>query len=146
MSAVISITTALRAIRDSRSTKHADRAVLIALILRCRPKEGYKCWPSYDTLADDCQLDPATVKRAAKHLIQAKLVLIRHRRNKSNMFYVNVPKLVVDAETMQAQLKVLRDAQKMVDGDDQDPFSSVSGETAPEDQDNDASWITGGAQ
>ena len=53
-------------IRDARSTKGASRELVMTLALRSDPTKKYVAWPSYARLAEDTQLDPVTLQRAAK--------------------------------------------------------------------------------
>lgn len=88
----------MRIIRDARSTKGAERHVLNALALRCRPDKGYTAFPSYQTLVADTSLDVATVKRAARKLEAAGVIKRFKRTNRSNIFWINVAALMESAD------------------------------------------------
>ena len=89
------------ALQASRSTKGAQRTLLMALILRCNPDKGYTCWPSYRRLADDTQLDEITLRRAAKQLEEKGLIRRKQRTMKSNIFVVNADVLLRHAAEAQ---------------------------------------------
>jgi|GEM_PF-3688827 len=93
----------LRLVRDARSTKKADRALLYALVLRCRPAEKFIAWPSYARLALDTLLDEVTLQRAAKRLEEAGLIKRVVRANRSNHFYINVALLQDQAAKAKAE-------------------------------------------
>ena len=92
----------MRIVRDARSTSGSQRLVLWALSLRCSPKRGYTAFPSYATLGKDTGLDPHTCKRAARALEEASLIQRIRRRNRANVFRLNVALLL---DQMDAQLK-----------------------------------------
>ena len=144
MSDVMPVFAVLRLIRDARSTKNADRALLMALGLRCRPAEGFECWPSYRQLAQDTQLDEVTLKRAAKRLEDAKLIKRAIRQNRSNTFYLNIPLLQEQA----VAVKAAEEAAKKADHhDDDSPFAQPVTVTANDDDDeDDDGFIRGGAR
>lgn len=100
MSETLSMFKLLRLVRDARSTKNSDRLLLNALAMRSDPKRNYACWPSYRQLGLDTMLDEVTLKRAAKRLEDAGLLRRRVRKNRSNLFFVNVTKLIEQAEAM----------------------------------------------
>lgn len=100
-----SLLSLLWAIRDARSTSGAQRQLLVALALRCDESKYYSCWPSYDLLAEDCQLEPITLKRAAQKLEDANLIKRQTRANRSNKWFINVPLIL-------QQAKANRDADK----------------------------------
>ncbi len=54
--------------------KGAQWEMLYALALRRNPNKKFICFPSYSQLAEDTQLDPATLKRAAKALEDKHLI------------------------------------------------------------------------
>lgn len=113
MTSTMPIFKVLRLIRDARSTKHADRALLNALALRCNPHKRFVCWPSYRQLALDTLLDGVTLQRAARRLEDAGLIKRTVRANRSNLFFLNIPKLVEQAE-----------AEKKAETQDTDPYQS----------------------
>jgi DNA-binding MarR family transcriptional regulator len=125
----------LRFIRDARSTKKADRALLMALGMRCQPAKKFISWPSYKQLALDTGLDEVTLKRAAKRLEDAKLIKRTVRPNRSNCFYLNVALLQQQA----AAVKAADDAARNVRGDES-PFGepildeAVTGATSADDE------------
>ena len=88
----------LRTIRDAHSTRDAQRDLLMALAMRCNPSKGYICWPSYAQLEEDTMLNQETLKRAAKKLEDTKLIRRRKRPNHSNIFFINAPLLIQQAE------------------------------------------------
>jgi hypothetical protein len=135
----------LRLIRDARSTKNADRALLMALGLRCKPAEGFKCWPSYRQLALDTQLDEVTLKRAAKRLEDTKLIKRVIRQNRSNSFFLNIPLLQEQAQAVEAAEE---DAKKAA-YDDESPFdqpTNVSAGDADDDGGDNNGWARGHAR
>lgn len=117
----------LRLVRDARSTKKADRELLVALALRCDPTKHFIAWPSYAPLALDTLLDQATLKRAAKRLEDAGLIKRVVRTNRSNHFFINVPLLQEQA----AQVKA-GDASKIQTGEgiEASPFEAPALEDA----------------
>ena len=80
----------MRLVRDSGTTRGAGRGLLMALVLRCNVKKGWFCFPTYKTLAEDTLYDEATLKRAAKALVEQGLIRIQVRRNRSNVFHINL--------------------------------------------------------
>lgn len=80
-------------VRDSRTTKGAQRSLLMALALRANPKKGYSCWPSYRRLADDTQYDEVTLRRAAKTLEDLGLIRRKQRSMRSNLFILNTERM-----------------------------------------------------
>ncbi len=142
MSDKVSVFELMRIIRDARSTRGAQRAVLNAIALRCKPEEDFKCWPSYARLAVDCQLDRKTVTRAAKALVKAKIIAIRERSQKSNLFFINYPLLVKQADAIKAQTQ-------SIDYFVVSPFASVDEADAAHDihqPSSASSWLTGGVR
>jgi hypothetical protein len=122
----------LRLIRDSRSTKNADRELLHALALRSDPKKSFISWPSYRQLALDTQLDEVTLRRAAKRLESARLIRRVVRANRSNCFLLNVPLLQEQA----AEAKAAEDAAK-----EQEDVESPFGDPILNDHaDSDGQW------
>lgn len=136
---IFSIVQVLWAIRDSKSTKGAARQLLVALALRCSPKQNYCCWPSYRQLAEDCQLDPATLKRAAASLENAGLVKRIVRKNRSNRFFIIVSKLQEQAKAQ----KEAKEAAKQEATDEEFPLG-VDHDDPEDEQDNSSEWMTGG--
>jgi DNA-binding MarR family transcriptional regulator len=118
MSEVMPVFRVLRYIRDARSTQKAERALLLALGMRCQPAKKFIAWPSYRQLALDTCLDEVTLKRAAKKLEDANLIKRTIRPNRSNCFYINVPLLQQQA----AAVKAAEDAAKGTSGDEGSPF------------------------
>ncbi len=96
-------------LRDSRTTKGAQRTLLMALVLRCNPNKGYICWPSYRLLADDTQLDAITLRRAAKALEDKGLIRRKQRATRSNIFIVNAELL----EQHSAEARLAREKEKL---------------------------------
>jgi DNA-binding transcriptional regulator YhcF (GntR family) len=99
----------LWAIRDSRCTRNANRQLLDALGMRCNPAKGYTCWPSYELLAKDTGCNVATLKKAAAALEKMGLIRRRQRRNKSNIFVLNIDKILQLAETKRAEDRAKQD-------------------------------------
>lgn len=95
----------MRTIRDSGSTRNADRETLYAIALRCRPAENFVAWPSYRQLAQDTCLNEMTLKKAARRLEEAKLIKRVVRPNRSNRFFINVPLLQQQASERLASFK-----------------------------------------
>lgn len=93
----------MRAIRDAQSTRGAERELLYALALRCDPAKGYSCFPSYQTLANDTQMNVATLKRAAKSLEAMRMISRQERRNRSNIFYLNPAIFLEEASAKRAE-------------------------------------------
>src|SRR5580698_5020947 len=110
----------LRLIRDARSTRNADRELLFALGLRADPKKKFSCFPSYRQLALDTQLDEVTLKRAARRLEQAELIKRSIRANRSNLFFLNVPKL------QEQKAKAEKEGAKAAAFDEVSPFGEPS--------------------
>jgi DNA-binding MarR family transcriptional regulator len=79
-----------RDLQGPTAPKGAARPLLQAIILRANQQKRYSCFPSYETLAADCNMDAKTLKRAAKVLEDAGLIRRHVRRNRSNLFVVNV--------------------------------------------------------
>jgi DNA-binding MarR family transcriptional regulator len=98
-------------IRDACATKGAQREMMYALALRCNPNKKFICFPSYSQLAEDTQLDPATLKRAAKALEDKHLIKRVVRKNRSNVFYLNIPLLQEQvAQVKAAKLATLEES------------------------------------
>jgi Helix-turn-helix domain len=95
----------LRFIRDARSTKGADRAVLNALALRANPNARYSCYPSLQTIADDTMLSVRQVQRALPKLRQANLITYKKRDYKSNYYWINVAELSSQAGKNQREVE-----------------------------------------
>jgi len=110
----------LRLVRDARNTKHAERHVLNALVLRANPEKAFSCFPSIDQLADDTQLDGKTVQRTLKVLSDSNLIRRIERPFSSNVFFLNVPLLAEQAA------KVLAAEKKKKTEMAQSPFGEVT--------------------
>ena len=71
------------------------RAVAVYTYLYDRANKNGECWPSVKTIAGDIKLSPATVRRAIKDLINAKLITTkqRYRSNgeKSSLLFKIIP-------------------------------------------------------
>ena len=98
-------------VRESQSTRGAQRTLLSALALRSNPKNSNCCWPSYKTLAWDTRLDVITLRRAAAALERAGLITRHQRQLRSNIFRLNIPVL----EKHAAEGRALRE--KRLDGE-----------------------------
>ena len=130
-------------IRDACSTKGAQRELLYALGLRCNPAKKFLCFPSYAQLAEDTQLDPATLKKAAKVLEDNRLIKRVIRKNRSNVFFINVPLLQEQAAIAKAsKLAALEEMDSPFD----DPQVPEDRDDNDEDVDVDDSWNVGGAR
>ena len=118
MSEVMPVFKLLRLVRDARSTRNADRALLFALAMRCQPAKKFLSWPSYRQLALDTQLDEVTLKRAAKRLEDAGLLKRVVRANRSNCFFLNV-------ELLQQQAAAIKEAEDAAKNNDdlESPFA-----------------------
>jgi DNA-binding MarR family transcriptional regulator len=144
MSNVMSVFAVLRLIRDARSTRNADRALLMALGLRCQPAKKFLCWPSYRQLALDTQLDEVTLKRAAKRLEDAGLIKRVVRQNRSNAFFLNISLLQDQAAAVKAADE---EAKKAAFEDEGSPFAQPMSFTDDEDNDdNHSGWLRGRAR
>jgi len=88
-------------VRDSRSTKGAQRQLLMAIAIRANAKVKYSCFPSYAQLADDAQMDQVTLRRAAAALEAKGLIKRRRRTNRSNLFFLQV--LVLEGHAAEAR-------------------------------------------
>jgi DNA-binding MarR family transcriptional regulator len=86
----VSLLKVLLLVRNARSTEKAERALLIAIALRCKPKDNWRCWPSYEMLAKDTLLSESALKMAAKKLEKVGLIRRVVRHNRSNVFIMNV--------------------------------------------------------
>jgi DNA-binding MarR family transcriptional regulator len=102
--------TVVLAVRDSRSTRGAQRELLMALCLRARREKKYCCFPSYALLSEDTNLHPITLKRAAAELEKMNLIKRFKRRNSSNVFRINVALLLDQA----AAAKAAKDEKKRI--------------------------------
>jgi hypothetical protein len=98
----------LRLVRDARNTKHSERHVLNALVLRANPDKAFSCFPSIDQLADDTQLDAKTVQRSVRILGAKKIITRVERLFTSNIFFINVPLLAEQAAVVIAEEKKRR--------------------------------------
>jgi DNA-binding transcriptional regulator YhcF (GntR family) len=99
----------LWSIRDSGIVRNSERQLLDALAMRCRPKEGYKCWPSYRQVARHTSCNVGTLKKAAAALEEKNLIRRTVRRNRSNYFYINIVMLVEQAAIQLAADKAATD-------------------------------------
>lgn len=126
--------------RDAKSTKGADRQVLNALIMRAKPEKKYSCYPAYELLAEDTNLNIKTVKRAAQDLEKAGLIRRRIRHNQSNLFFINVRRLqeqVAEREAEEAARKKASeeefdgfgDLMPITDSVDEDDYAGTGVET-----------------
>ena len=89
-------------IRQTTTTKGAERMLLLMLATRCRPTQDYVAWPSYQQLALDAQYDEVTLRRAARLLAEKKLIAIQTRGSRTNLFFLNVDLLQEQAAAEQA--------------------------------------------
>ena len=141
----MSVFQVMRLVRDARSTKGAQRQLLMALALRCNPKKKFICWPSYRVLAEDTLLDPMTLKRAAKKLEDGKLIKRSVRSNHSNVWWVNVALL----EEQAAEVKAAANGANEPSEDDC-PFQEPAGHDGHEPDSDEATggddWNRGGAR
>jgi hypothetical protein len=136
MTSTMPIFKVLRLIRDARSTKHADRALLNALALRCDPRKKFACWPSYRQLALDTLLDEVTLQRAARRLEDAGLIKRTIRANRSNLFFLNIPKLIEQADSVKKA--EARDADPC-----ESPFEQPTLDDTEDDNNGDDNWYEG---
>ena len=125
-------------VRDSRSTKGAQRQLLMAIAIRANAKAKYSRFPSYARLADDAQLDEVTLRRAAAALERKGLIQRRRRTNRSNLFLLQVPMLekhAAEAREARAQEKHARHL-AMIEAEGMDAFEvdDTSAEETPEDE------------
>ncbi|MCU1294142.1 MAG: Helix-turn-helix domain [Bryobacterales bacterium] len=134
--------------RDARSTKGAERGLLYALLMRCRPDQNYSCFPSYRRLGIDTGYDPATLKRAAKALQDKGLIFRRTRLNRSTIFFINMAVLADQAAANRAADKAEREG--ALDTNNVDlPFGAtleVERLEAVESEETCEEWISGGKQ
>lgn len=95
--------TLLLATRDTKLYAN-ERLVLTALLLRCNTREhGWRCFPSYATLARDTDLSERTVQRVMSVLTDSDLVRIERRANKTNWFHIEYAELLDWAEEVRKQ-------------------------------------------
>jgi DNA-binding MarR family transcriptional regulator len=131
----------MRIIRDSRAVRNAPRQLLDALGLRCRPREGFKAWPSYRQLGIDTGLDPMTLKRAAKKLEEAQLIKRVVRPNRSTLFFLNISllqKLAEESRKADDERKRAEEAKKLAAINIESPFPEpVIDNNCPSDDDGD---------
>lgn len=120
--------TLLRIIRDAHSTRDAQRELLMALAMRCNPSKGYICWPSYAQLAEDTMLNQETLKRAAKKLEETKLIRRRKRPNHSNIFFINAPLLIQQAEERKEEKETAKRAAAGAGEAEAGSFVEIEGE------------------
>jgi hypothetical protein len=119
MSDAMPIFRLMRLIRDARSTRNADRDLLYALALRCKPEKKFSCWPSYRQLSLDTMLDEITFRREAKRPEESGLIKHSIRPNRSNLFFINVPKLLDQVEEIEAKASLEVE-------EEQSPFGEVA--------------------
>jgi hypothetical protein len=96
------------AIRDSQSTRGAERELLYALCLRARADRKYSCWPGYAQLSADTGLHTTTLKRAAQELERKQLIRRVVRKNSSNIWFLNVPLIVDMANAKLAEIEAAK--------------------------------------
>jgi DNA-binding MarR family transcriptional regulator len=130
----MSLFSVLLAIRDARSTRGAQREFLIALGLRCKPEQRFVCWPSYEQLAKDTQLKIVTLKKAARGLEEAGYISRTIRPHRSNKFFINMGKIVAEAEANREAEAEARAARKIVQGEES-PFAAPVLNDTPETED-----------
>jgi DNA-binding MarR family transcriptional regulator len=114
----MSLASVLLHIRDARLTKGAKLLLLYTLALRCQPDKAYMCWPSYEQLALDTQLNIVTLKRAAQKLEEAGYISRVVRPNHSNKFFINMRKIQDEALTNRAADHEAREARKVIEADE----------------------------
>jgi hypothetical protein len=127
----MSLISVLLLIRDDRKTKGAQRELLYALALRCQPDKAFICWPSYQQLALDTQLNEVTLKRAAHALEEAGYIHRVIRPNHSNKFFLNMAKIQAEAMVNRAADQEARAARKAVEVEEA-PFPPPSPEKRDE--------------
>lgn len=68
---------------------------LVLIKLADNANDKGECWPSYQHIADHCEVDKRTVMRHIKSLSNAGYINITHRKgekgNSSNIFRLNIP-------------------------------------------------------
>jgi len=101
-----------RDLQGPTAPKGAARLLLQAIILRANQNSKYSCFPSYQTLAADCNMDAKTLKRAAKVLEDAGLIRRHVRRNRSNLFVVNVGLIQQEHIKREVERKAEREARE----------------------------------
>jgi hypothetical protein len=106
----MSLISVLWTIRDSRYVRNAERQLLDALAMRCNPKKGYRCWPSYAQLSLDTGCSIATLKKAAAGLEQKQIIKRYVRHNRANVYAINIAKLVELADVQRAADRAKREA------------------------------------
>jgi DNA-binding transcriptional regulator YhcF (GntR family) len=131
----MNLTAVLWLIRDSRSTRNAERNLLYALALRVNPSKGYHCWPSYEQLALDTCCNEATLKKAAASLEKKGLIKRKLRHNRANKFTINIEKL-----KEQAKLHLASDLAKKqaLDGEDSEEYESTDSAAHDDDGEDDS--------
>jgi DNA-binding MarR family transcriptional regulator len=134
----------LRIVRDAQSTRGAQRALLFALAMRCQPAKKFISWPSYRQLAEDTMLDEVTLKRAAKKLEDSKLIRRQVRRNRSNIFFLNVALLQEQARDVKAAKEKVRVAD--IEEIDFFPQPAVGPDESVDEYEPDNTWNQGGVQ
>lgn len=109
-------------VRDATEVGGAQFLLLIAIAWRANPRENYSCFPSYQRLAEDTHCTQQALRAAARKLEEAKLIWREKRRNRSNVFYLNVALLL----ELQAGKKTSNGtAKNEPDGKRSDPFNSA---------------------
>lgn len=67
---------------------------LVLIKLADNANDVGECWPSYQHIADQCEIDRSTVRRHIKALEEAGFLRIEHREgpkgNSSNLYYLNL--------------------------------------------------------
>jgi hypothetical protein len=119
----MSLFSVLLAIRDARSTRGAQRELLIALGLRCQPELRFVCWPSYEQLAKDTQLKIVTLKKAARALEEAGYISRAIRPHRSNKFFINMGKILAEAEVNRQADAEIRAVNKVAQAEES-PFAA----------------------
>jgi DNA-binding MarR family transcriptional regulator len=132
-------------VRDARSTKGSQRELLYALALRTNPAKKFLCFPSYAQLAEDTQLDSATLKRAAKALEDKQLIKRVIRRNRSNVYFLNIPLLQEQAALAKAAKISKAESTETPFGDPVES-SVLDGNDRPDNNDDLTYAVTGGTR
>lgn len=65
------------------------RLVAQCLLIRLFSKDHEKpVYPSYDTIASDLGISRRSVGYAVKELKEQKMIIVKHRRNKSSLYFL----------------------------------------------------------
>jgi len=134
-------------VRDSRSTKGAQRQLLMALGIRANAQAKYSCFPSYAQIADDTQLDEVTCRRAAAALEAKGLIKRRRRTSRSNLFFLQISVLEMraiearEARTREKEARLLA----LVDAEDVG-MNEVKNASVEQDQEDELAAILGGGR